>query len=117
MEGRTVQHRLGRWVGDFFDCGAGDDAFARWGADRSEDFEGWWRGGGGWKGELYSIDSGDASVISSIAVQGAEVRFAIASIEASYAGKLSDDGASMAGMWTQGSGSYALNLARVSGGG
>ena len=72
-------------------------------------------GGGGWKGELYSIDSGDASAIPSIAVQGAEVRFAIASIEASYAGKLSDDGASMAGMWTQGSGSYALNLARVSG--
>jgi uncharacterized protein (TIGR03435 family) len=72
-------------------------------------------GGGGWKGELYNIDSGDASVISSIAVQGAEVRFAIASIEASYAGKLTEDGASMAGMWTQGSGSYALNLARVSG--
>ena len=70
-------------------------------------------GGGGWKGELYSIDSGDASVISSIAVQGAEVRFAIASIEASYAGRLSDDGKSLAGTWTQGSGSYALNLARA----
>jgi uncharacterized protein (TIGR03435 family) len=67
---------------------------------------------GGWKGELYNIDSGNASVIPSITLQGANVRFAIASIEASYAGKLSDDGASMVGVWTQGSGSYPLSLTR-----
>ncbi len=70
--------------------------------------------GGGWKGELYNIDSGNASAIPSIALQGTDVRFAIASIEANYAGTLSADGASMAGTWTQGSVSYALNLARVS---
>ena len=71
--------------------------------------------GGGWKGELYNIDSGEASVIPSITVQGGEVRFTIASIEAAYAGKLSEDGKSMAGMWTQGSGAYALNLVRATG--
>jgi uncharacterized protein (TIGR03435 family) len=69
----------------------------------------------GWKGELYNIDSGNASVVPSITIQGAEARFAIASIEARYAGKLSEDGKSMAGMWTQGSGSYSLNLVRASG--
>jgi uncharacterized protein (TIGR03435 family) len=72
-------------------------------------------GAGGWNGELYNIDSGNASVVPSIALQGADVRFAIASIEASYAGKLGEDGTSMAGTWTQGSGSYPLNLARVTG--
>jgi uncharacterized protein (TIGR03435 family) len=69
--------------------------------------------GGVWKGELYNIDSGNASAIPSIALQGTDVRFAIASIEANYAGTLSADGASMAGTWTQGSGSYALNLVHV----
>ena len=70
---------------------------------------------GGWKGELYNIDSGNASAIPSIALQGTDVRFAIASIEANYAGTLSADGASMAGTWTQGTRSYALNFARVTG--
>ena len=69
--------------------------------------------GGVWKGELYNIDSGNASAIPSIALQGTDVRFAIASIEANYAGTLSADGASMAGTWTQGSGSYVLNLVHV----
>ena len=69
---------------------------------------------GGWKGGLYNADSGDAEVIPSIMLRGAEVRFALASNEASYEGKLSDDGASIAGTWTQDSRSYALNLLRVS---
>jgi uncharacterized protein (TIGR03435 family) len=72
-------------------------------------------GGAGWKGELYNIDSGNASVVPSIMLAGADVKFAIASIEGAYAGKLAQDGKSMAGTWTQGSGSYALNLARVTG--
>jgi uncharacterized protein (TIGR03435 family) len=72
------------------------------------------RASGGWKGELYSIDSGaEGMVVPSITLQGADVRFAIASIEGSYAGRLSEDGASMAGVWTQGSGTYPLNLARA----
>jgi uncharacterized protein (TIGR03435 family) len=71
--------------------------------------------GAGLKGELYSIDSGDAEVIPSITLRGSDVRFALASNEASYAGKLSDDGASIAGTFTQDSRSYALNLVRVTG--
>jgi uncharacterized protein (TIGR03435 family) len=74
------------------------------------------RASSGWKGELYSIDSGaEGMVIPSIMLQGAEVGFAVASIEGSYAGRLSEDGASMAGVWTQGPGTYPLNLARVTG--
>ena len=70
---------------------------------------------GGWKGVLYNIDSGSASVVPSITLAGADVKFTIASIEGAYAGKLAEDGKSMAGTWTQGSGTYALNLARVTG--
>ena len=74
------------------------------------------RASSGWKGELYSIDSGaEGIVVPSITLQGAEVRVTIASIEGGYAGKLSEDGAAMAGVWTQGSGTYPLNLARVTG--
>jgi hypothetical protein len=68
--------------------------------------------GAGWKGELYNIDSGDASVVPSITLQGAGIRLTIPSTEAGFRGKLSADGISMAGMWTQGSGSYPLNLGR-----
>jgi len=70
---------------------------------------------GGWKGVLCNIDSGSASVVPSITLAGADVKFTIASIEGAYAGKLAEDGKSMAGTWTQGSGTYALNLARVTG--
>jgi uncharacterized protein (TIGR03435 family) len=73
------------------------------------------KAGAGWKGELYSPDSSGASAIPSISVQRMQVQFAIASIEASYVGTLAEDGKSIAGTWTQGAGSYPLNLARVSG--
>lgn len=68
---------------------------------------------GTWTGELYSIDSGSASMIPTITLQGSDVRFAIASIDASYAAKLSENGSSMTGIWKQSSGSYGLNLVRV----
>ena len=56
------------------------------------------RASSGWKGELYSIDSGaEGIVVPSITLQGAEVRFTIASIEGGYAGKLSEVGDSGAG--------------------
>ena len=69
--------------------------------------------GAGWQGELYNIDSGDASMIPSITLAGGDVKFTIPSTEAGFKGKLSADGASMAGMFTQESGSYALNLVRA----
>jgi uncharacterized protein (TIGR03435 family) len=74
--------------------------------------------GGGWKGVVYNLDSDmayEGRATTQMAVQGAEVRFAIASLEATYEGKLSEDGASIAGTWTQGGQARPLNLARVTG--
>jgi uncharacterized protein (TIGR03435 family) len=74
--------------------------------------------GGGWQGVVYSLDSlmayeGHATTLMSL--QGAELRFAIAPIGATYQGKLSEDGATLAGTLTQSGTAYPLNLARVSG--
>jgi uncharacterized protein (TIGR03435 family) len=74
--------------------------------------------GGGWKGVVYDLDSDmayEGRATTQMAMQGSEVRFAIASIEATYEGKLSEDGASIAGTWTQGGQSRPLNLARATG--
>jgi uncharacterized protein (TIGR03435 family) len=64
-------------------------------------------------GQFYNIDSGSASMIPTITLQGSDVKFSIAPIEASYAAKLSGDGSSMTGIWKQGSASYELNLVRA----
>jgi uncharacterized protein (TIGR03435 family) len=50
-----------------------------------------------------------------MSLQGAEFRFAIAPVASSYTGKLSEDGAAIAGTWTQGGKAYPLNLARADG--
>ncbi len=71
--------------------------------------------GSGWKGELYSIDSGGASAIPAITLQGADIKFAIPSIEGSFTGKLSEDGASIVGAWTRGASPYPLTLVRATG--
>ena len=64
--------------------------------------------GGGWKGVYYSIDQGvQGRPIPSITVQGADFRFAIASIDGRYEGKMGLDGRSIMGAWTQGKASYA----------
>jgi uncharacterized protein (TIGR03435 family) len=68
---------------------------------------------GSWTGELYSIDSGNASVIPIITVQGSDMKFAIEAIDASYAARLSENGSSMTGTWKQASGSSLLSLDRV----
>lgn len=72
----------------------------------------------GWTAVVYSLDSGmayEGRAATQISLQGANLRFAIAPIESSYQGKLSEDGATIAGTWTQSGASYALNLARVTG--
>jgi uncharacterized protein (TIGR03435 family) len=74
--------------------------------------------GAGWKGVVYDLDShspSQARNTTQMSLQGAEVRFAIASIEATYEGKLIEDGASIAGTWTQGGQARPLNLARAEG--
>jgi non-heme chloroperoxidase len=58
---------------------------------------------GGWKATLFSIDQGtDGIPISSVALEGSTFKLAIPQIRGSYEGKLSADGASIDGTWTQG---------------
>ncbi len=70
---------------------------------------------GGWAGMLYSIDQGpDGMALTSVEVAGAEVKFAVAPIGGSYAGKLNAGGTVMVGTWTQG-GPLPLELDRATG--
>ena len=65
---------------------------------------------------FYSIDSDMGShgrTATSIVRQGASFNFAIAPIEGRYEGKLSSDGSSIAGTWTQGGQTHPLNLVRA----
>jgi uncharacterized protein (TIGR03435 family) len=74
--------------------------------------------GAGWSGAVYDLDSHTPSQgrnTTQMNLAGAEVRFAIAPVDASYEGKLSEDGASIAGTWTQGGQARPLNLARAEG--
>jgi pimeloyl-ACP methyl ester carboxylesterase len=59
--------------------------------------------GGGWKATLFSIDQGpDGFAANSVTLQGPTLRFAVDQIRGAYDGKLSTDGASIDGTWTQG---------------
>jgi non-heme chloroperoxidase len=58
---------------------------------------------GGWKGTMFSIDQGTEGIaVSSLTVEGSNVKMAISQIRGAYDGKLSADGASIDGTWTQG---------------
>lgn len=72
----------------------------------------------GWQGLIYSLDSNmayEGRATTQMTLQGTDLRFAVAPIDSSYQGKLSDDGAAIAGNWTQSGATYPLNLARVTG--
>jgi uncharacterized protein (TIGR03435 family) len=74
--------------------------------------------GAGWQGVVYSLDAYRAyegRATTQMSLQGAELRFGVAPIDSSYEGKLSADGATIAGTWTQNGTAYSLNLARVTG--
>jgi pimeloyl-ACP methyl ester carboxylesterase len=62
---------------------------------------------------FYSIDQGpDGMAIPSITVDST-VKFSMPAINGSYEGKLSTDGTSIAGTWTQNNSSHPLNLQRA----
>ncbi|HSP67219.1 MAG TPA: TIGR03435 family protein [Bryobacteraceae bacterium] len=66
------------------------------------------------KAVLYSIDQGAQPVnASSISLQGANLKMAVLQIGGNYDGKLSADGNSIAGTWTQGGPMSPLNLTRA----
>jgi uncharacterized protein (TIGR03435 family) len=65
------------------------------------------------KGILYSIDQGGQPIpASTVTKDGSTVKMTVAAINGSYEGKLSGDGNSINGTWTQGAPS-PLNLARA----
>ncbi len=69
---------------------------------------------GAWKGELYSIDQGSGAIpTSSFSVEGATVKFAIMALDGSFEGKLSPDGNTITGTWTQSNHPLALVLKRA----
>jgi len=70
--------------------------------------------GGALNGVLYSIDQTPQGMAASgLTLQASTLKFAIPGIGASYEGRLSADGSSIAGMFTQGGRPLALNLARA----
>jgi len=66
------------------------------------------------KAVLYSIDQGGQGIpASAITRDGSTVKMTVAGIGGAYEGKLSADGNSIAGTWTQGGPAMPLNLARA----
>src|SRR3977135_3875452 len=62
------------------------------------------RDNGGWNGMMYSIDQGpDGMKVNSLTLAGSDLKFSVDQVHGSYEGKLSPDGASISGTWTQGS--------------
>jgi non-heme chloroperoxidase len=56
-----------------------------------------------WNATLYSIDQApDPIPVTSLTLQGTDVKFTVDAVHGSYAGKLSSNGASVTGTWTQG---------------
>jgi uncharacterized protein (TIGR03435 family) len=77
------------------------------------------KNGAGWRGVVYNLDSDrafDGWATTQMSLQGAELRFAIATIDASYEGKLTEDGKTVAGSWTASGKPFSLALARANGG-
>ncbi len=70
--------------------------------------------GGGYKAVFYSIDQGgDGLPVTKITSDGSTVKMSLTAIGGGYEGKLSPDGKSIVGTWTQGSSSLPLNLTRA----
>ncbi len=71
--------------------------------------------GGGWKAALYSVDQGGQPIgVTSIALQGLTLTFAISSIDVTYVGTLNPDGTTVSGNATQNGQTHVLNLQHVS---
>jgi uncharacterized protein (TIGR03435 family) len=70
--------------------------------------------GGGYKATFYSIDQGGAELpVTKITLEGTTVKMSLTMIGGSYEGKLSADGNTITGSWTQGGAPLPLNLTRA----
>ncbi len=69
---------------------------------------------GAYKAVFYSIDQGGQPLpIDSITIDGSDVKFALKLIGGTYEGKLSGDGKTIDGTWTQGGNPLTMTLARA----
>jgi uncharacterized protein (TIGR03435 family) len=69
---------------------------------------------GSYKGVFYSIDQGGAPLpVTSITLEGSTVKMSLNFIGGSYEGKLSPDGKTIAGTWSQGPNPVPLTLTRA----
>jgi uncharacterized protein (TIGR03435 family) len=69
---------------------------------------------GGYKAVFYSIDQGgDGLPVTKITLDGTTVKMTLTMIGGSYEGKLSSDGKTITGTWTQGPSPLPLNLTRA----
>ena len=70
--------------------------------------------GGGYNAAFYSIDQGgDPIPVTKITLEGTTVKMSLTAIGGAYEGKLSADGKTIAGSWTQGPNPLPLNLTRA----
>lgn len=70
--------------------------------------------GGGYKAVFYSIDQGgDGLPVTKITLEGTTVKMSLTAIGGTYEGKLSSDGKSIVGSWSQGPSPLPLNLTRA----
>src|SRR5262245_36959623 len=68
---------------------------------------------GGWSAMFYSIDQApDGIAVSSVTLQGSDIKFSIDAVHGGYVGKLSAAGDSIKGTWTQGQ-SFPLDFQRA----
>jgi uncharacterized protein (TIGR03435 family) len=66
------------------------------------------------KATLYTVDQASAPIATTITREGSTIKIRVPAANGNYEGKLSADGNSIAGTWTQGA-TLALNLARATG--
>jgi uncharacterized protein (TIGR03435 family) len=65
----------------------------------------------GWSAKLYSIDQTQQAIpVNSVTHQGSDIKITVDMIGGSFAGKLSEDGKTMTGTWTQGNTPFPLVL-------
>jgi uncharacterized protein (TIGR03435 family) len=70
--------------------------------------------GGGYKAVLYSIDQGgDPLPVTKITLEGTTLKMSFTAIGGAYEGRLSSDGRTIAGNWTQGPNPLPLSLTRA----
>ena len=69
---------------------------------------------GGYKAVFYSIDQGgDGLPVTKITLEGTTVKMSLTMINGTYEGKLSSDGKTITGTWSQGPSPLPLNLTRA----